>query len=76
MVQVHALAAQHALIYRVVFIAFNCDPVMSIFSYHNATAHTTVTAGSGVTCCSVQLRYVFMLFQIFLFSVNCAAYAE
>jgi hypothetical protein len=53
MVQVHPFAAQHAFVYRMIFISFNCYAVVRIFAYHNTTTHTTVTAGSGITCCCV-----------------------
>jgi hypothetical protein len=45
--QVHAFAAQHAFVNRMLLIAFNSNISLFILVYNHTTTYATVAAGGG-----------------------------
>jgi hypothetical protein len=45
--QIHAFAAQHAFVNRVLLVAFNRNIPFLVLIYNHTTSHAAIAAGSG-----------------------------
>jgi hypothetical protein len=43
--QVHTLAAEHTFVYRMIFVAFNCNLAVLLLVNYYTTTHAAIAAG-------------------------------